>query len=711
MEKNQYMRKKIISTVLSTILVVGLCSPVYAADLKQIEAELKQKELEMEQQLDSETEETEPEYFQSGYSEDYDRNIFQEGVFAEGEFGEPDEIWSDGEIPAFMDGSSESDSDEIPDVNENPEEKEDISYEKILEVKDGDDITAPLNSLLYEVKDLATDDHPYKVIIPPGNYELTGTISTYSNISLYAAGAVITKTSPRKEVMLRLGSPEDMVGGYNGYRNITVEGGTWDANYKSVADKEQKGGFVDFRIGHATNVIIKDITFLNNLKSHFIELGGVKHAQIIGCTFHGYWKEYEEGGQECIQIDSCIQSIFPEYMSDGSICEDILIQNNVFDDVFAGVGSHSMMFDRPYKNIVISDNTFTNIKKRAVWCLNYQDSVVKNNLMKNVGGGVYVRSIYAKHTYFLDGQRVSNKQNQLSENVIVEDNRIYMSDPCMVEGKLWRNYGIWVSGGEYKGKEAYNVPEGCYVIKGVTVKNNLINGSGDGIYFGIAGSCECTGNYINLRASDQITNIGIAGRRCSKVQFLENNITGGKGPGIYMSDSIGTKKKLTISDNSVSCCQGGGIWFRKIPHGSALERNIIMKAEKDGIYGQSSSDVSVKDNTVTGNNGKGILVGSCISAKISDNTVTRNQSDGIQTFSKCNNGIISDNYCGTNKGKGIQILDTTGVVACGNLIRKNKSYGFTCKNSSIKKYAENSLKGNGYSDKIYSKNSKIKYAK
>ena len=40
------------------------------------------------------------------------------------------------------------------------------------------------------------------------------------------------------------------------------------------------GGFVGFRIGHATNVTVKNVTFLNNLKSHFLELAGVKNAEI-----------------------------------------------------------------------------------------------------------------------------------------------------------------------------------------------------------------------------------------------------------------------------------------------------------------------------------------------------------------------------------------------------------------------------------------------
>ena len=107
-----------------------------------------------------------------------------------------------------------------------------------------------------------------------------------------------------------------------------------------MEDKGGPGGFVGFRIGHATNVTVKNVTFLNNLKSHFLELAGVKNAEITGCTFRGYWKEFTGGGQECIQLDACMPRIFPGYLPyDGSVCENIVIKDNTFEDVFAGIGS------------------------------------------------------------------------------------------------------------------------------------------------------------------------------------------------------------------------------------------------------------------------------------------------------------------------------------------------------------------------------------
>ena len=220
-----------------------------------------------------------------------------------------------------------------------------------LNAQDGSDITDSLNLALKFMGERASDTAPCSVIVPPGSYTVSDTIHMYSNLTLYARGAVITKACADKHVVLRLGDQETFAGGYDGYRNITIEGGNWDLNYPIVEDKEGEGGFVGFRIGHASHVMIKDVTFLNNLKSHFLEFAGVKDVTVTGCTFKGYWQEYEGGGQECIQLDACLDYIFPGYRPfDGAVCEDVRIENNTFQDVFAGVGSHSMIYDRPYQD-------------------------------------------------------------------------------------------------------------------------------------------------------------------------------------------------------------------------------------------------------------------------------------------------------------------------------------------------------------------------
>lgn len=507
------------------------------------------------------------------------------------------------------------DSGEGPDEFGDGEETEDLSQttEVTLQVEEGEDITFPLNTLLYKVKPHATDERPYKVIIPPGNYQMTGTICTYSNIHLYAVGATIKKVSDQKQVMLRLGFSETSEGGYNGYRNVTIEGGTWDCNYESCANKEELGGFVGFRIGHATNVVIKNVTFLNNLRSHFLEFGGVKNAEVTGCRFSGYWTPYELGGQECIQIDVCKEHIFPGYLPyDGSVCENIVIRGNTFENVFAGVGSHSMMFNTPYKNITITGNTFRNLKKRAVWCLNYVDSSVTNNVMENVGGGVFVSSVYEKNTHKNEGQKTSASQNQYVQNVTVSGNKISVAPSCYIGGSFWRSFGIQVTGQKVT-DWTYEIPLGNYLIRGVTVRNNQVTGPGNGIRLLLARGCTVTGNKITLSKPDKFANFGIY-LGASRLNTVEKNqISGAANASIYLYN--------------------GGYSYNIASTGNKIINNTVKKGNSDGILLDSGcNSTSVSNNSISSNKKRGIAVLSSTGIILTGNQVTSNKSYGIYAY-------------------------------------------------------------------------------
>ena len=334
-----------------------------------------------------------------------------------------------------------------------------------LEIEDGQDITAPLNTLFLQLKEQVSDETPCKIIIPPGNYKLTGTLCMYSNMYLYAKGATITKTSPTKHLILRLGNTKESEGEYEGYRNVIIDGGTWDFNYQCVAEKDEPGGFVGFCIGHATNVTIKNATFLNNLKSHFLEFGGVKNAKITGCTFHGYYKNYVKGGQECIQIDCCTDedNVFPQYMPyDGSTCEDFVIDGNVFEDVFAGVGTHSMMAGKTYKRITVTNNTFHNVKKRCIEFLNYEDSTAENNTMVNVGLGVEVSAVNKKNTHLTQGYS-GEPDVKKNRNIRVAGNYVSLAKTSSIGGIAWICSGVKVIGYNMKNSGEV-IPEGMTAL-------------------------------------------------------------------------------------------------------------------------------------------------------------------------------------------------------------------------------------------------------
>ena len=698
------MRKNTFSRTLSFILIMVLCvsGSVPAVDvqaasaltdpvseickqdevMRVLEAENEEENMEepedfswmekLNEESEEETKETKTE--QDSVSSGADAYGSGE-AFGHAEFGDgsvllnsPDAVFSEGETTGKIEENGEDASEELfgageetgqnaeaefADGSKTEEGKTDANAlgdeelgesEAVLHLEEGEDFVTELNILLYKAKDLATDEHPYKVIIPPGNYEMSGTVCTYSNIHLYAVGAVIKKVSEKKQILLRLGNSEVSEGGYDGYRNITIEGGTWDCNYASCTNKEEPGGFVGFRIGHATNVTIKNVTFLNNLKSHFLELGGVKHALVTGCTFEGYWTPHETTGQECIQIDVCLDEIFPRYQPfDGTVTTDVVIENNVFQNVFSGAGSHSMVFDRPYTNIVIRNNVFRNVKKGAVGLLNCKDSTVANNVMQNVGAGVTVTSMRGTHSHVLEGQTATAKQNQAPQNVLVSNNSITLAQPCKIAGALWRGYGIQIAGQNVT-KSYYGTPVGYYFIRGVTASGNQISGPGNGIRLDRTGSCIISNNNISLTRPAEFTNFGIYLGGSLNNRITYNVVKNAGNIGIYTYTTSAYRYASTgnkILNNQVSGCASDGIRIASGSDKTVLQKNTCTGNGRNGIYVDKSLVNYLIYNNVTGNGAKGIYCSNSTIKVQKKNVAKGNASEYAFGFYKCKGQVQS----------------------------------------------------------------------
>lgn len=752
------MFKKIAAEILGLALAAGVCfSPVaettvlgadFTAESGMVDPawEILQEDGEMDSQLAAEGRE---EYASdwTGGAESRKEYADVTTEFTESRQAEGDEMAShmpDFGEEAFSSGAEAECADPFSDEGEIGEElfsdemAGDVSVtpagatETVLQINEGDDITGPLNALLLKLRDKATDTTPCKIVIPPGNYRLTGTICMYSNMHLYAQGAVITKTSDTKHILLRFGNTETSAGGYNGYRNVTIEGGTWDLNYESVADKEGDGGFGGFRLGHATNVTVKNVTFLNNLKSHFLELAGVKNVSVTGCTFRGYWEEYEEGGQECIQLDACMDYIFPGYLPfDGTTCENVRIEENTFEDVFAGVGSHSMMFNRTYKNIVITGNRFTNVKKRAVWCLNYRDSRVENNIMENVGGGVYARSMYSSNTHLIPGSKPNNTQNQQPENLVIANNRISLAYSDYITGVYWRTFGIQVLGEMVKNCPE-GVPDGTYIIKGVTVKGNTVEGPGNGIRLGLAKDCTVSGNQVILTNPGNFTNLGIYAGASRNCRIEKNTVKDARNTGIYVYKGSDSYKipgaDNIVSYNNVSGCYGNGIYAAERSDNTTITRNTCTKNKGMGIYaagvkggdiawntvsGNSKDGISVRDgknvfvrrNTVSGNKGSGIVLYRNKGTKTAYNEVTGSRKMGIWAYGGNEAVSIYRNTCSGGKGTGIYVKDSGLKFLNNNKVENNRGNGISVYSSVLDSQKGNSFRENTSSYAIYAKSS------
>lgn len=544
-----------------------------------------------------------------------------------------------------------------------------------LKIKNGQDITAPLNTLFLKLKDKATDETPYKIIIPAGSYVLTGTLCMYSNMYLYARGATIKKTSTTKHLILRLGDTKESAGGYNGYRNIVIDGGTWNYNYQCVAEKDEPGGFVGFCIGHAKNVTIKNATFLNNLKSHFLEFGGVKNAKITGCTFRGYYKNYVKGGQECIQIDCCTDegNVFPQYKPyDGSTCEDFVIDGNVFEDVFAGVGTHSMMAGKTYKRITVTNNTFRNVKKRCIEFLNYEDSVAENNTMINVGIGVDVSAVNKKNTHRTSGYN-GGPDTKKNRNIRVVGNHISLSKTTSIGGIEWICSGINVTGYHMKSTGGV-IPKGIYPVKGVTVENNQISGYGNGISVALADTTTVADNQVRMKKTSVYSNLGIysGDSRGSIVQ--KNTVSGTANTGIYLYDetyAAGSAQGDQVSTNTVSAVGGDGIYLQALRNISIAEKNTVKSAGGSGLHLRSGRNISVSENTCSSNKDHGIRVEyGAGGTQVRNNRVLSNEKSGIMLW-KAKVREVSGNSVSLNRGNGIYMYRATVPAIKNNMFSGN----------------------------------------
>lgn len=556
-----------------------------------------------------------------------------------------------------------------------------------LEIEDGQDITAPLNTLFLKLKDKATSVSPYKIIIPPGEYVLTGTLCMYSNMYLYAQGATITKTSDTKHLILRLGNTKESKGGYSGYSNIVIDGGKWDFNYKCVKGKDEPGGFVGFCIGHANNVVIKNATFLNNLKSHFLEFGGVKNATVTGCTFRGYYKNYVKGGQECIQIDCCTDedNVFPQYMPyDGSTCEDFLIEGNTFENVFAGVGTHSMMTGKTYRRIFVRNNTFRNIRKRCVEFLNYENSAAENNTMINVGLGVEVSAVNKKNTHLIRGYKGGPDVNA-DRKIRVTGNTISLANTTNIGGTAWICSGIKVYG--YSMKETGGViPKGIYPVKGVTVKNNQVSGYGNGISMKLTNTVNASGNQIKMKRTSAFSNLGIYADDSRGTCVKQNTVSGTANAGIYFGDhvyGVDSKQKNYISGNSVVSVGGDGIFLQATGAASRVEKNSVRSSGCSGIRVDYGKVVGIYRNTSSFNRNQGIRI-EHTKGKIwiRDNQILSNKKNGILIW-KAKISELNRNTLDKNSGNGIylnesQVQDIRSNAISGN-VKSQAIYASGCK--------------------------------
>ncbi|MCL2115025.1 MAG: hypothetical protein FWH29_02255 [Methanobrevibacter sp.] len=245
------------------------------------------------------------------------------------------------------------------------------------------------------------------VILTKGTYTITNSVAVPSNVNIILENGVTikkgTKTGtsrfPAAKSMFQLVPPSkiqknSVYGKYNGVSNVNIIGkgsSTFDLGYSNGAH--------GIAVGHNKNVKIQGITFKNLNGGHFIEVTASNKVSISNCKFLSS-KASSKLKAEAINLDTPDKNTkgFPYVWSkqDRTPNKNVVIENNVFKNLDKSIGTHKYSQDkyqgkyvvnkgqRYHTGIVIKNNEITNMRADAICILNWKDSQIINNNIKNV---------------------------------------------------------------------------------------------------------------------------------------------------------------------------------------------------------------------------------------------------------------------------------------------------------------------------------------
>lgn len=496
------------------------------------------------------------------------------------------------------------------------------------------------------------DTSTHLIVTVEGTYTLSNRLVVYSNTTFNCEGATFIKNY-QNSTMLAIGQNQDAPYGRDYYKNITINGGTFDANKKS-------GSILSF--AHASNITINGATFKDCYNGHHITFAGCNNVNITSCTFTGQGNKSGDN-MEAVQLDILEEGHFPNYKGhsrsyDGTMNENINISDNVFENVNRGVGAHSVFSGKYMKSINISNNTFNNVSGYAVLASSFLNVTINNNIINNCGSGIYYKSINPKpdsksqrpNTYKCSGKSylpTVDKSSQISGNVI---NIIDTKDSTM---KQWP-YGIRLYGEVVKSNEKI-VKKGDYSAQNILISNNTVSiaRNATGIWIDGAKKCSVKNNNITFtnkkyKAKQKVFGIRLA--NSSKVNLNKNTVNVKGVPYVDNAIFLIKSKSNTLTGNKTTGAKLHGIYLTQ--NSSATISNCTVSSNKsDGIYiTQSTADI--KNCTVSSNGGNGIYFVSKSKGSIKNCKIQKNKKKGIYISSASGKVKVSKiKYSGNKGGK------------------------------------------------------------
>lgn len=400
----------------------------------------------------------------------------------------------------------------------------------IVSAKKGDS-SNKIQSLL----DLNKDGAYGKLVvkIPAGDYYFDKTLYVYSNTTLILEeGAKVHKQKAYGAIIE--GKLISDNGGYDGCKNIVIDGGVWDAS----AMMNQKGGTEQIRFIHASNIVIRNAEFSNISEgSHFVVFAGVQNGTIENCSFHGYGNDGDSyrNPKEAIQLDIVHNNkIVPTAQKvkwDDLPCKNITIRNCEFYDYSRAIGSHTTVAGVYHEGIVIKDNIIHDMEEVAIRLYQYKDSVISGNTITNCATGImlYTRTGFTNESAYYKPLNGIVQPEPEKTNVVLEGNTIKnMLSSNKEYGNAIHISGITQLPISYiivKDNQIYNVEQNGIFVTGtnhVEVSENVIRKSKK---YGIL--------FERNNKNEKIINNKVRGAEISDIFVLK---------GSSMAEIIGNKK-------------------------------------------------------------------------------------------------------------------------------------------------------------------------
>lgn len=389
---------------------------------------------------------------------------------------------------------------------------------------------------------------------------------------------------------------------YSGNGGIVIDGGVWDGFTNNPTGFD---AYTHFALGFATNLVVKNATFLNSIHGgHAIDLSCSKHVLIEDCKFLGHALNGGDfAGADCIQLDASTGDLggpsdsFPHFGSaKKKLCEDVTIRRCKFgpnpdqaDVRFTthqlGISSHASVWGQWQTRIVVDECEFDGLQHSGVRIWKWRDVTVTRCRFLDCRIPIYVQATSAGGVSSIDTNGV--QQNSSDGSV----DGLYVSDNDFIRST---DYDLYL--------RDYSYGAGATTAKHKHIKwhgnrSQGSTGANGTIAIRYCEDSEFIGNTIAdcvkwFHCSVLATSSGI---KIANNRLLRASITTVGDGGIYMSGVA----LFEIIGNTIDTCGTRGIFIEDESSHGLIASNTFRALGGAAAYIQgASTDILVESNKV-----------------------------------------------------------------------------------------------------------------